>query len=121
MYSCRIPCPPIAAPGKDLYVQLPAGYEAPQGFVARLALSLYGLRDLAFCFHKTLSDWMLEYGFEPLNADKTIFKYEKSGATILVALYVDNSLCAHNSDDEYSLFIQALMSTLSLFRHSQNV
>eukprot|EP00961_Rhodomonas_salina_P089983 1210200-Rhodomonas_salina.1 len=64
---------------QNIFVQLPPGCEAPQGFVARLASSLYGLRDSAYCFHKTLSDWMMEYGFTALDADSTMFKLERDG------------------------------------------
>mmetsp|Transcript_49639 Transcript_49639/g.101360 ORF Transcript_49639/g.101360 Transcript_49639/m.101360 type:complete len:638 (-) Transcript_49639:44-1957(-) len=106
---------------KDLYIQLPKGYEAPEGFVARLARSLYGLRDSAFRFHKTLSDWMCDYGFTPLNADRTMFKLERNGATIIVALYVDDGLCAHDSDVEYGLFIDALAKRFELSAEATEV
>eukprot|EP00961_Rhodomonas_salina_P026628 359844-Rhodomonas_salina.1 len=58
---------------KDIYIALPPGYEVPKGFTAKLSLSLYGCRDSAFRFHHTLSMWMVDYGFEPVNTDKTLF------------------------------------------------
>eukprot|EP00961_Rhodomonas_salina_P243034 3283834-Rhodomonas_salina.1 len=72
---------------QDIYVQLPPGYasEAQTGFTARLAWSLYGLRDSAARFHKTLSDWMMEYCFTALDADRTMFKLERDGKVIIVA------------------------------------
>eukprot|EP00961_Rhodomonas_salina_P141817 1909538-Rhodomonas_salina.1 len=96
------------------FVQLPPGYKAPQGFVARLARSLYGLCDFAYEFHKTLSDWMIEYGFTALDADHMVFKLEREGTVIIVALYVNDCLVAHNSDSEYQKFIDALSKRFEL-------
>ena len=106
---------------QDLYVQLPPGYQTPDGYVARLCRSLYGLRDSAYRFHKTLSDWMVEYWFTLLDADRTLFKLEKNGATIIVALYVDDGLCAHNSDEEYGIFTEALSKRFELSTDASEV
>ena len=106
---------------KDIYVQLPPGYEAPDGFTAKLSSSLYGLRDAAFRFHKTLADWMTEYGFVPLDPDRTMFKLERDGATIIVATYVDDGLCAHDSDSEYLKFIVALSERFELSAPTEEV
>eukprot|EP00961_Rhodomonas_salina_P273345 3693487-Rhodomonas_salina.1 len=75
---------------QNIFVQLPPGYEVPQGFVASLARSLYSLRDSAYRFHKTLSDWMIEYGFTTVDADCMMFKLEREGTVVIRALYVDD-------------------------------
>ena len=106
---------------KDIYVQLPPGYEAPEGFTAKLSSSLYGLRDAAFRFHKTLADWMEDYGFTPLDPDRTMFKLDVDGKVIIVATYVDDGLCAHNSDDEYLKFISALSERFELSAPTEEV
>eukprot|EP00961_Rhodomonas_salina_P261101 3528580-Rhodomonas_salina.1 len=56
---------------KDIFIKLPKGYKAPEGYTAKLSASLYGTRDSAFRFWQTWSTWMVDYGFEPVNADKT--------------------------------------------------
>ena len=89
--------------------------------MAHLARLLYGLRDSAARFHKTLSDWMVSYGFIPLDPDCTMFKLELNGSTIYVALYVDDGLVAHNSDAEYKLFINALSKRFELSMDAKEV
>jgi len=52
---------------------------------------------------------MLEYGFEAVNADKTLFRIKKDNGTLMIiALYIDDRLTAHNNDEEYAKFILAL-------------
>eukprot|EP00961_Rhodomonas_salina_P036133 485585-Rhodomonas_salina.1 len=76
---------------KDIYISLPDRYKAPEGFTAKLSNSLYGTRDAAFRFWSTLSTWMVECGFEPVNADKTLFRLRSSDGTVMIiALYVDD-------------------------------
>lgn len=99
---------------KDIYIQLPPGYEAPEGYVAKLACCLYGLQDSAYLFHKTLSDWMVEYGFEPLDPDRMMFKLVKGDSVLIVVLYVNDGLVAHNSDDLYKEFIKDLSELFEL-------
>eukprot|EP00961_Rhodomonas_salina_P137926 1855426-Rhodomonas_salina.2 len=77
---------------QDIYVQLPPGYEAPSGFTARLAWSLYGLRDSA-----------------------------RDGKVIIVALYVNDGLVAHNCDTEYQKFINALSQRFELSADANEV
>ena len=99
---------------KDIYIQLPPGYEAPPGMVAKLSRSLYGLRDSAARYHKVMDDWMLNYGFEAIDNDHTMFKFKGEHGTLTVALYVDDRLVASTSDKEYKLFIKALKTRFEL-------
>eukprot|EP00961_Rhodomonas_salina_P001016 14475-Rhodomonas_salina.1 len=70
---------------------------------------LYGCRDSARKFWETLSTWMEQYGFEAVNADKTLFRLKHNDRTVLiVALYVNDCLVAHNSNEQYAKFIKAL-------------
>eukprot|EP00961_Rhodomonas_salina_P022176 298195-Rhodomonas_salina.1 len=107
---------------KYIFIELPKGYEAPEGYTAKLSASLYGTRDSAFRFWQTLSTWMVDYSFEPVKADKTLFRMEKDDSTIMiVALYVDDGLTAHNNDAEYQKFITALSERFELSTESTEV
>jgi len=99
---------------QDIYIQLPPGYEAPPGTTAMLSQSLYGLRDAAYRFHKTLSDWMPEYGCEALDADRTMFRYDGEHGTMTINLYVDDGLVSTDSEEEYRKFITALQQRFEL-------
>eukprot|EP00961_Rhodomonas_salina_P229499 3101649-Rhodomonas_salina.1 len=65
---------------------------------------------------------MLEYGFEAVNADKTLLCIKKDdGMLMIIALYVDDGLTAHNSDEEYAKFILALSKRFELSAESTEV
>ena len=65
----------VSIDNKDIYIQLPPGYEAPLGTVAKLTHSLYRLRDSAAHYHKVMDEWMLVYGFTLIDNDHTMFSY----------------------------------------------
>eukprot|EP00961_Rhodomonas_salina_P087257 1173593-Rhodomonas_salina.1 len=58
----------------DIYMDLPPGYHLPPGKTIKLKKSLYGLRQSPGLFHDTLEEWLINYGFKPINEDGTIFK-----------------------------------------------
>eukprot|EP00961_Rhodomonas_salina_P034815 468843-Rhodomonas_salina.1 len=65
---------------------------------------------------------MVDYGFEPVNADKTLFKLNRDDCTVMiVALYVDDGLVAHNSDVVYAEFVKALSERFELITESEEV
>eukprot|EP00961_Rhodomonas_salina_P265514 3589292-Rhodomonas_salina.1 len=107
------------AEDQNLYIQLPKGYEVPEGMTAKLDYMLYGCRDSARKFWETLSTWMEQYCFESVNADKTLFRLKHNDGTVMiVALYVDDGLVAHNSDEQYAKFIKALSERFELSAES---
>eukprot|EP00961_Rhodomonas_salina_P035164 473184-Rhodomonas_salina.1 len=107
------------AEDQNLYIQLPKGYEVPEGMTAKLDYMLYGCRDSARKVWETLSTWMEQYGFEAVNADKTLFRLKHDHGTVMsVALYVDDGLVAHNSDEQYAKFIKALSERFELSAES---
>ena len=99
---------------QDIYIQLPEGYGAPKGKVAKLTRSLYGLKCAAYRYHKTFADWIEEYGFKSLDPDRTIFKYDGADGTLIMSIYVDDGLVAHNSEVEYNRFIKAISGKFEL-------
>eukprot|EP00961_Rhodomonas_salina_P143850 1936088-Rhodomonas_salina.1 len=83
-----------------------------------------GTRDAAFRFWSTLSTWMVtvEYGFEPVNAGKTLFRIRSSDGTVMIiALYVDDGLVAHKNDGAYAAFVKALATRFELSAESKEV
>eukprot|EP00961_Rhodomonas_salina_P294048 3934228-Rhodomonas_salina.1 len=63
----------------------------------------------------------MEYGFTALDADRTMFKLERDGKVIIVALYVDDGLVAHNCDTGYQKFINALSQRFELSADANEV
>jgi hypothetical protein len=96
---------------KDIYLRLPPGYEPAPGMTAKLNRSLYGLRQASSSFHKLLEGWLLEYGFEPVGADRVTFKLDQKGDgknIIILSLYVDDGLAATNDEALYEQFLDDL-------------
>eukprot|EP00961_Rhodomonas_salina_P134328 1806754-Rhodomonas_salina.1 len=61
-------------------------------------------------------------GFEPIDADRTLFKLKTGNGTIMiVALYVDDRLVAHNSNVDYAKFIEALSKCFKLSSNAKEV
>eukprot|EP00961_Rhodomonas_salina_P214077 2890941-Rhodomonas_salina.1 len=88
----------------DIYMDLPPGYHLPPGKTIKLRKSLYGLRQSLGLFHDTLESWLVRvnYGFQP--------------EQILLSLFVDDGLCATNSDSEalYQTFLSDLQQKFDL-------
>eukprot|EP00286_Rhodomonas_abbreviata_P021100 CAMPEP_0181305828 /NCGR_PEP_ID=MMETSP1101-20121128/9952_1 /TAXON_ID=46948 /ORGANISM="Rhodomonas abbreviata, Strain Caron Lab Isolate" /LENGTH=1956 /DNA_ID=CAMNT_0023411799 /DNA_START=677 /DNA_END=6547 /DNA_ORIENTATION=+ len=97
-----------------IYMELPPGYSLPDGKCIELAKSLYGLRQSPGLFHDTLETWLLDYGFEPVGADRVIFKLARGTEKILLSLYVDDGLCATNSQALYDTFLADLSRKFAL-------
>eukprot|EP00961_Rhodomonas_salina_P036239 487216-Rhodomonas_salina.1 len=106
----------------NLYIQLLKGYEVPESMTAKLDYMLYGCCDSARKFWETLSTWMEQYGFEAVNTDKTLFRLKHDDGTVMIiALYVDDGLVAHNSDEQSAKFIKALSERFELSTESTEV
>eukprot|EP00961_Rhodomonas_salina_P067311 903967-Rhodomonas_salina.2 len=85
-------------------------------------MMLYGCCDASQVFHKTFSTWLMEYGFEALDADRTLFKLKTDDGTVMIlALYVDDGLVSHNNDKAYAIFIKALSTRFELSAESTEV
>ena len=65
-------------------------------------------------FHDTLEAWLLQYGFEQISADSVIFKLTRGEEKVILSLYVDNGLCATNSNELYMMFLNDLRKRFDL-------
>eukprot|EP00961_Rhodomonas_salina_P008049 109247-Rhodomonas_salina.2 len=98
----------------EIYMDLPPGYNLPAGKTIRLRKSLYGLRQSPGLFHDSLEAWLLDYGFKPINEDGTIFKLTRCKESIILSLFVDDGLCATNSESLYQYFLRDLRNKYDL-------
>eukprot|EP00961_Rhodomonas_salina_P039047 524911-Rhodomonas_salina.1 len=98
----------------DIYMDLPPGYHLPPGKTIKLKKSLYGLCQSPGLFHDTLEEWLINYGFKPINEEGTIFKLVRGSEQVLLSLFVDDLLCATNSESLYKLFLSDLQKKFNL-------
>ena len=99
-------------------MNLPGRHKLPPGKALNCKKLLYGLRQSAFGWHKMISGWLLEHGFENLDTDGVTFKKEttKSDGTvskILLMIHVDDAIVATNDNEYYQKFWTSLEHHLS--------
>jgi hypothetical protein len=82
---------------EEIYVQQPEGFEqhGPNGeeLVWRLEKSLYGLRQSALNWNRTIDGWVHTYGLKSINADPCVYvaqRPEEEGGPLIVLVYVDD-------------------------------
>ena len=104
----------VANLDRELYLDLPPGYELPPDKVIRMKKSLYGLKDAGANFYKLLSNWLQNYGFTAIGADKVTYKMQRGTSVIYITLFVDDGLCATNDLKFYNEFLKDLESKFEL-------
>ena len=87
---------------EETYMQYPDGIDfhgvEPRGKVCRLLKSLYGLRQSAANWYKTLSTFLLSKGFIASSADPCLYvRHEQGGGITVIFVYVDDMLLAATS------------------------
>ena len=114
---------------KEVYVKPPPCAQEEPGIVWRLKRQLYGLKDSPFRFHEDFANWLVDYGFEPVNEDQTVFVLNRgrigrggvssdsegnpsnsglNNGRLLLSIYVDDGLCLCEDDETYEQFLSDL-------------
>jgi hypothetical protein len=73
---------------EDIFVEQPHGLNDNSGQVCKLNKALYGLKQSPRVWYKTLSQFLREAGFTPLDADHSVFVKHST----YIAIYVDDLL-----------------------------
>ena len=91
---------------EEIFVRQPKGFidkEHPSR-VCRLRKILYGLKQSARCWNKTIDEYLKQSGYVQNDADPCIYlkRFVKEGKEVilLIAVYVDDLLIASNNDKE---------------------
>ena len=91
---------------EEIFVRQPEGFidkEHPSR-VCRLRKILYGLKQSARCWNKTIDEYLKQSGYVQNDADPCIYlkRFVKEGKEVilLIAVYVDDLLIASNNDKE---------------------
>eukprot|EP00961_Rhodomonas_salina_P010148 136574-Rhodomonas_salina.1 len=92
----------------------PTGYALPDGQCLKLCKSLYELRQSSALFFENLEHWMLNYGFKLIGPDCIMFRLDCGQEKLIISLYVNDSVCASNSDDLYRTFLADISKQYTL-------
>jgi Reverse transcriptase (RNA-dependent DNA polymerase) len=89
---------------EDIWVQIPTGTKLPEGNdgIYKLLKSLYGLKQASKCWNHLINSYLLENGYQRLEADPCIYvkeiKTEINGITTVLyqiaALHADDLILA---------------------------
>ncbi|POM64196.1 Retrotransposon Tca5 Polyprotein [Phytophthora palmivora] len=85
---------------EEVYMKVPQGLNVADGNVCRLRRSLYGLKQAAAAWYRTISDVFLKAGFRQCRSDSCLFVRSGRRSPVFVVLYVDDLLvsCADEAD-----------------------
>jgi hypothetical protein len=86
------------ADGVNIYVRQLEGFEDGTSRVCRLRRALYGLRRSPLWWYQTVTQVLVELGFQPLASELCLFKNEQTSALLL--LYVDDFCIAAPTQDD---------------------
>ena len=94
---------------ETIYMKQPPGYEeGVRGIACRLHKSLYGLKQAPRAWFNKLKSELLDMGFNPSNADPSLYVRHDKHGPIYVLVYVDDILVAGYDDDEVDSAINLL-------------
>jgi hypothetical protein len=84
----------------ETYIRPPAGFDKLEkcnlGEIWKLLKSLYGLVEASRIWNKLLDEILGKFGLNRLHSDWCIYIYRDGDKTLLIAVYVDDMLIAHN-------------------------
>lgn len=80
---------------EEIYVQQAEGFEDGTDLVYKLNRSLYGLKQSPRVWYQTLSDFLIQRGLHPVDADHSVFVNDSKDNPMMVAAYVDDLLQRH--------------------------
>lgn len=76
---------------EEIYLKQPPGFEVGDE-ACHLFKCIYGLKQAARCWNKTLIDILLKLGFKQSRIDPCLFTYEKSNERFYILVHVDDYL-----------------------------
>ena len=92
----------------DIWVEPARGFESydkdGNSQVYKLKQALYGTKQASRLWQQTLRHFLLDQGFTSSLSDPCLFQRRRNGAILLVAIYVDDIVCAHNKQAEFNQF-----------------
>ena len=76
--------------------------------------AVYGLKQAPRAWHETLSEYLIESGFEKGQIDKTLFTRGMNDDLIMVQVYVDDIIFGSKSKDQCDYFAKVMASKFEM-------
>jgi hypothetical protein len=105
---------------ETIYMRQPEGYmrltdENGQEQVCLLMRALYGLKQAPRYWNKTMTTWLVEYGFRQSKVDACIFVHDSVMRLYILALYVDDCILAGHGGSFIVSFKRAFGQRFSMY------
>jgi hypothetical protein len=75
---------------KDLYMEVPPGFEIPEGHVLKLKKGVYGTKQGGHIWYEDMRGTLSELGYTHTEADHTVFVRPSDGIPDIITLYMDD-------------------------------
>ncbi|POM67185.1 Integrase catalytic core protein [Phytophthora palmivora] len=85
-----------------VYMQIPHGVKIAKGMVCKLLKAIYGLKQAASAWNKTIHRLFLQNGFKSCGADQCVYVKRTKDGFVYVCLYVDDMIIAAKTVGEIS-------------------
>ncbi|KAE8969014.1 hypothetical protein PR001_g27622 [Phytophthora rubi] len=93
---------------EEVYMVPPEGINVRDGMVCRLRRSLYGLKQAAAVWHKTIRSVFIALGFKQCKSCPCLFVRVGQNGPVYIVLYVDDLLIGCEAEEEASSIAEAL-------------
>nr|CAI72292.1 putative polyprotein [Phytophthora infestans] len=97
-----------------VYMDVPLGLENAEGMKCNLLKAIYGLKQAASAWNKTIHRVFLQNGFKCCGADQCVYVKRSKNAFVYVCLYVDDMIIAAKTRDEIREVKNALKSAFKM-------
>ena len=99
LFQCDVNTAYLNAPLKiKQYVSGIPGFPCQDGHLYEVCKALYGLHQSGREWNEAFNDWLLKQDFQRCATEPCLYFYERDGIIALVLIYVDDVLCATNSE-----------------------
>jgi hypothetical protein len=75
---------------EDLYMEVPPGFEIPEGHVLKLKKGVYGTKQGSCVWYEDMQGTLSELGYTRTEADHAVFVHPSDGIPDIITLYVDD-------------------------------
>ncbi|KAG3088906.1 hypothetical protein PI124_g16849 [Phytophthora idaei] len=99
---------------ETVYMSVPLGLENAKDMLCKLAKAIYGLKQAASAWNKTIHRVFLRNGFKSCGADQCVYVKGTRNGYVYVCLYVDGMIIAAKTRDEIREAKEALKSTFKM-------
>ncbi|OWZ04219.1 Integrase, catalytic core protein [Phytophthora megakarya] len=83
-----------------VYMDVPYGISDDMNMMCRLDKTIYGLKQAASAWHKTIHRIFVEIGFRSCGADECVYVKVKEGRYVYICLYVEDMIIAAKTTEE---------------------